>query len=170
MQNVNNTRIVYTPAEIRHIGETSNPPPPKYLIPKCVQSVKTADTKPPTRKRTRRTKRGGTRKQRKIEVCYNVFDRNSHSYSVNKLPRSLSRSKTDSVSQNKVVNKNNLRAIDCRNVYCYETMHFRIACLNTHSCRNKTDDVQDLVKEHNIDLMCITESWLREENKGTNQS
>ncbi|GFR95722.1 histone-lysine N-methyltransferase SETMAR [Elysia marginata] len=42
-------------------------------------------------------------------------------------------------------------------------MHFRIACLNTHSCRNKTDDVQDLVKEHNIDLMCITESWLREQ-------
>ncbi|GFS27746.1 hypothetical protein ElyMa_005300100 [Elysia marginata] len=68
MQNVNNTRIVYTPAEIRHIGETSNPPPPKYPIPKCVRSVKTADRKPPTRKRTHRTKRATAQYQQIVST------------------------------------------------------------------------------------------------------
>ncbi|XP_035827940.1 uncharacterized protein LOC118478439 [Aplysia californica] len=97
-------------------------------------------------KSDKRGTRGGTRKQRKIMVCQGI-------------PR-------DTVSKNRTtttVNKKNLIQIDTRNVFQHNCPNLRIGCINTQSCCNKTNIVRDVIEEMNIDLLCITETWLRTE-------
>ena len=40
--------------------------------------------------------------------------------------------------------------------------NFRICCINTRSCRNKTETVKDCCEEEEIDILCITETWQKE--------
>ena len=177
-------KIVYSCAQLRSIGSTSC----VFLHPdtsaKCaklkilctdseirqkkgvhvlVDSVRTetpcsdlntvCSTPTKTHKKTRRTSRRGSRKQRKIQVCLHKpnFDPVSNNRNINK-----------PTSNNRNINKQNHVVIDCRNIFQETSVGFRIACLNTQSCRNKTNSIVDLIQELNIDLLCITESWLRE--------
>ena len=38
----------------------------------------------------------------------------------------------------------------------------RLASLNAQSSRNKTLEIKDIIEEKNIDVMCITETWLKD--------
>ena len=68
----------------------------------------------------------------------------------------LQKSKTVSV------NFTNLIQVDTRNVYTKPSDSLLVGHLNTRSCRNKTFELNDLITEENVDIMFITETWLRE--------
>ena len=40
------------------------------------------------------------------------------------------------------------------------TKHLRIGYINAQSCRNKAEEMFDLIIEKNIDILLITETWL----------
>ena len=40
------------------------------------------------------------------------------------------------------------------------TKHLRIGYINAQSCRNKTEEIFDLIIEKNNDILLITETWL----------
>ena len=65
-------------------------------------------------------------------------------------------------NRNVNVNINNLVYIDCSNDFRERTPHFRISCINTQSCCNKTEMISDQLIEQDIDILCITETWLHE--------
>ena len=60
------------------------------------------------------------------------------------------------------VNVNNLIRINCDNVFSDSSNNVRVASLNTQSCRNKCTEIRDLIEEKKIDVLCITESWLKD--------
>ena len=74
-----------------------------------------------------------------------------------------------------VINKKKLTHIDTslidNNLININTSHFthedenkyyRIGCINSQSCRNKCIYLCDIIKDLDIDMLCVTESWLRE--------
>ena len=58
---------------------------------------------------------------------------------------------------------NSFLNIDCSNDFRERTPHFRIGCINTQSCSNKTEMISDQLIEQDIDILCITETWLHEQ-------
>ena len=90
-----------------------------------------------------RGKRGGRRKQRKIKVQLTQrFVSSSTNFNTRK------------------VSHGNLQTICTDLVEQERTKHLRIGYLNAQSCRNKTEEIFDLIIEKNIDILLITEIWL----------
>ncbi|GFS01224.1 reverse transcriptase-like protein [Elysia marginata] len=93
------------------------------------------------KKRFRRGKRGGARKARGIKViCNTRINANSNS------PNSVG------------ANINNFSHFCCVDRHKY----LKIGLLNTRSCRNKTYEIQDIILEEELDILCLTETWLSE--------
>ena len=98
-----------------------------------------------TNKRTRRSKRGGKRKRPithsiPVVVCNRLSRRDTHE-TKKCLPKNLI-----------YINKKS----------CVEhATKLRVACLNTQSARNKGCKINCLVSDENIDILCITESWIK---------
>jgi len=148
-QNIN--RVVYSCLELKSIGSQCRVNITKTVARKCAQ-LQISNKRELKPKRTRRKKKGGRRKRRYIKVCCNVFDR------MQKTGCGVTNCVRE--TKNNVINKNNLISIDCRSIFQERVCDFRLGCINAQSCRNKTDSIQDLTQEMNIDLLCITESWL----------
>ena len=55
----------------------------------------------------------------------------------------------------------NLIQIDTSPCIQDKTQCFKVMCFNSQSCRNKTDDVCDLITQGSYDLVFLTETWLR---------
>ena len=58
------------------------------------------------------------------------------------------------------VSYRNLQTICTDLVEQERTKHLRIGYINAQSCRNKTEEVFDLIIKKNIDILLITETWL----------
>ena len=58
------------------------------------------------------------------------------------------------------VSHGNLQTICTDLVEQERTKHFRIGYINAQSCRNKSEEIFDLIIEKNIDIQLITETWL----------
>ena len=96
---------------------------------------------PNLRKRAHRGKRGGRRKQRKIPVLVPQFGPNNKTCAPG-------------------INHNNLIVVNTNTQKKYESC-LKIRLWNAHSVRNKTFLLHDYISEHDIDIMLITETWLR---------
>ena len=96
-------------------------------------------------KKTKRGKRAGRRKQRHIGVHSSIRPTAAN-------PPTMR------------VNKNNLINIDTRNIYVVPSTSFLIGHQNCRSCRNKVSEIRDLIYEQNIDLMFLTETWLKKDD------
>ena len=59
------------------------------------------------------------------------------------------------------VNRSNLIKVNCDNVFYDKSQSFKIAVMNTQSCRNVSNQIRDIIEEKQIDVFCITESWLK---------
>ena len=55
------------------------------------------------------------------------------------------------------VSGHNIRGIHAKQIAIF----FKIMCFNTQSCRNKTEDVSDLITQGSYYLVFLTERWLR---------
>ena len=93
---------------------------------------------------TRRGKRGGQRKQRAI---------NTHI-----TPRS------DETTRNKpcaIQRYTNLVHVDLHNGATTPETNISVAVINARSVRNKTTTITECITDHNIDILAITETWLK---------
>ena len=93
---------------------------------------------------TRRGKRGGQRKQRAI---------NTHI-----TPRS------DETTRNKpcaIQRYTNLVHVDLHNEATTPKTNISVAVINARSVRNKTTTITECITDHNIDILAITETWLK---------
>ncbi|GFO46608.1 ATP-dependent DNA helicase [Plakobranchus ocellatus] len=139
--------IHYSKEDLRQIGLNNNTPDQRNVC-RCAElrlchTVCNIKPNEKTLKKTRRKSRKGRRKQRTILVNTGI-------------PRDVTSAK------NSIANINNLIHIDCRNVFQYVAPNFRLGVINAQSCRNKCETIKDQIDEMNIDLLCITESWLKE--------
>ena len=148
----NTNKVVYSSLELKSISLQNREHITKVVLAKCAQLkiTKRGELKP---KKTRRTKRGGRRKRRFIQVQVSQFNENS-------FKPFLGPFKKKHVSS--VVNKGNLIQIDCRNVFQEDSINMRVGCFNVRSCTHKTEFISDIIEESNIDILCITETWLHE--------
>ena len=64
------------------------------------------------------------------------------------------------------VNKNNLVIIKCRPNYVHvQPTKIMLGVLNAQSARNKVDRIHDVIIEHDIDILALTETWLTSAKK-----
>ncbi|GFS01956.1 endonuclease domain of the non-LTR retrotransposon LINE-1 [Elysia marginata] len=110
-----------------------------------------------TNKKTRRKKRGGRRKQRKVVAVWNVFARHN-----NNAPSHYNSGNYEQY-KNRVVNQNNLTEVNTKDIFRDESCNknIRIGYINAQSIRQKTAELKDIVEEYDIDIMVITETWMR---------
>ena len=161
----------YSCVELRTIGQVFQVTPPLDVLARCaglkILNISRSRCATPTEhKKTRRKKRGGRRKRHVIDVILSAnlghfltrdlaHECVAHNRNVN--------INNACVANNRNVNINNLVYIDCSNDFRERTPHFRIGCINTQSCCNKTEMTSDQLIEQDIDILCITETWLHEQ-------
>ena len=46
----------------------------------------------------------------------------------------------------------------------FNTFFLKLALINIHSCRNKDIEISLVVKEHNIEILTLNETWLEISN------
>ena len=167
-QNVNTTVQKYSCVELRTIGQVFQVTPPLDVLARCaglkIPNISRSRFATPTEhKKTRRRKRGGRRKHHVIDI---IRSANLGHFLTRDLAQECVANNINinnaCVANNRNVNINNLVYIDCSNDFRERTPHFRISCINTQSCCNKTEMISDQLIEQDIDILCITETWLHE--------
>ena len=48
-------------------------------------------------------------------------------------------------------------------------LEFAVSWINCQSVRNKTNEVVDYVKDHDVDIVALTESWLSDNEQNNNK-
>ena len=72
---------------------------------------------------------------------------------------------TKNMERTQFANRNNLIYVNCTNFKKQKTFRpFNICLLNIRSINRKELFINDYVSEHDIDILAITETWLREDD------
>jgi len=109
----------------------------------------------------RRGRRGGRRKQwQNIEHCDGLLpcleeSGNSNSQDFFQIPAITSQHRTRDRDNVLNVRKSNLRQLPHR-----DPLKCSVKLWNAHSVCNKTTSISDFVIDHDVDILCITETWL----------
>lgn len=106
------------------------------------------------KKKTKRGKRGGTRKRRQIQVLCS----GSRALRNNQAEDNRTRNGKKTFEK---IERSNLIGINTDLVESELCEKIRIGYTNAQSVKNKTDDIVDLIQEKNIDMLFITETWLK---------
>ena len=128
-----------------------------------------------------RGKRAGRRKQRSIKTCVNIFQRpccgdtayhkdvsqNKNNLVYPSISNSRTQTNESSVTN---VNKSNFNAAINHSNLIYPnlkefktTQHEKNICVgytNTQSSRNKAEQIKDIIEDNDLDIFCLTETWL----------
>ena len=102
----------------------------------------------------------------KSQLCKNLIGlppgsiRRIRDLQLNKKRIKIKQKKTSTINH---ANLRNLRQVDTTNeIDQHEIKKFRFATVNTRSIKSKEDIILEVLKEHQIDLLVTTETWLRD--------